>query len=140
MEVDSSEVFHATQFEPLPVTSEAVARETRRDPVLARVYQSIVKGWCARVGGDKPYYERRNELTVHQGCILWGMREEKKRINALENESTNCSIYSKSQLILRNPGFQLCVNKSIKLALHAVLFGKHEERLAGQLISQKQIM
>ena len=74
MEVDSSEVFHATQFEPLPVTSEAVARETRRDPVLARVYESIVKGWSARIGGDKPYYERRNELTVHQGCILWGMR------------------------------------------------------------------
>ena len=43
MEVDSSEVFHATQVEPLPVTSEAVARETRRDPVLARVYESIVK-------------------------------------------------------------------------------------------------
>ena len=73
-EVDSSEVFHATQFEPLPVTSEAVARETRRDPVLAKVYESIVKGWSARVDGDKPYYERRNELTVHQGCILWGMR------------------------------------------------------------------
>ena len=74
MEVDSSEVFHTTQFEPLPVTSEAVARETRGDPVLARVYESIMKGWPARVGGDKPYYERRNELTVHQGCILWGMR------------------------------------------------------------------
>ena len=74
MEVDSSEVFHATQFEPLPVTSEAVARETRLDPVLAWLYESIVKGWSARVGGDKPYYERRNELTVHQGCILWGMR------------------------------------------------------------------
>jgi len=73
-EVDSSEVFHATQFEPLPVTSEAVARETRHDPVLARVYKSVVKGWSVRVSGDKPYYERRNELTVHLGCILWGMR------------------------------------------------------------------
>ena len=72
--VDSSEVFHATQFEPLPVTSEAVAIETRRDPVLAKVYKSIVKGWSAHVDGDKPYYERSNELMVHQGCILWGMR------------------------------------------------------------------
>ena len=36
-EVDSSEVFHATQFFPLPVTSKAVARETRLDPVLAKV-------------------------------------------------------------------------------------------------------
>ena len=74
MGVDSSEVFHASQFVPLPVTSEAVARGTRRDPVLARVHESIVKGWSARIYGDKPYYERRNELTVHQGCILWGMR------------------------------------------------------------------
>ena len=44
MEVDSSEVFYATQFEPQPVTSEAAAGETRRDPVLAKVYESIVKG------------------------------------------------------------------------------------------------
>ena len=56
MGVDSSEVFHASQFLPLPVTSEAVARETRRDPVLARLHESIVKGWSARVDGDKPYY------------------------------------------------------------------------------------
>ena len=74
MGVDSSEVFHATQFVPLPVTSEAVARETRRDPVLARVQESIVRGWSARVDGDKPYYERRNELSIHQDYILWGMR------------------------------------------------------------------
>lgn len=74
LEVDSTEVFHASQFVPLPITSEAVARETRRDVVLARIHDSIVKGWSTRVEGDKPYYERRNELTVHQGCILWGMR------------------------------------------------------------------
>lgn len=65
-EVDSSEVFHATQFVSLPVTSKAVARETRRrNPVLARVYELIVKGWSARLDGDKSYYKRRNELTVH---------------------------------------------------------------------------
>ena len=73
-EVDSSEVFHAIQFELLPVTSEAVARETRRDPILTRVYESIGKGWSIRINGDKPYYELRNELTVHQGCIVWGIR------------------------------------------------------------------
>ena len=32
MGVDSSEVFHATQFASIPVTSEAVSRETRHDP------------------------------------------------------------------------------------------------------------
>ena len=73
-EIDSSELLQATQFELLPVTSEAVARETRRDSILARVYESIVKGWSVRIDGVKPYYERRNELTAHQGCILLGIR------------------------------------------------------------------
>ena len=85
--MDSSEVFHATQLELLPVTSKAVARETRRDPILARVYESIVKGWSVRIDRDKPYYKRRNELTVHQGCILWGIRvviPNKLRGNVLE--------------------------------------------------------
>ena len=66
--ISVSPVLLAEQY-PLPRT-----RETRRDPVLARVHESIVKGWSARIDGDKPFYERRNELTVHQGCILWGMR------------------------------------------------------------------
>ena len=57
MGVDSSEVFHANQFVSLPVTSEAVATETRSDPVLARIHESIVKGWSAHVDGDKPYYK-----------------------------------------------------------------------------------
>jgi hypothetical protein len=71
--VDAAEVFHATQLNILPVTSESVAKETQRDPILARVYDSIVKGWSARFEGDKPYHDRQSELTVHQGCILWGM-------------------------------------------------------------------
>ena len=67
-------MFHATQFELLLVASKAVARETGRDPVLARVYESIIKGWSVRIDGDKPYYEWCNEQTVHQGCFLLGIR------------------------------------------------------------------
>ena len=51
-----------------------VANETLRDPILSRVYQSILKGWSVRVEEDRPYYERRSEPAVHQGCFLWGMR------------------------------------------------------------------
>ncbi|CAB4018994.1 Transposon Tf2-9 poly, partial [Paramuricea clavata] len=46
--VDAAEVFHATQLNILPVTSESVAKETNRDPILARVYDSIVKASCKR--------------------------------------------------------------------------------------------
>ncbi|CAB3983983.1 Hypothetical predicted protein [Paramuricea clavata] len=51
--VDAAEVFHASQINILPVTSESVAKETQRDPILARVYDSIVKGWSPRFEGDK---------------------------------------------------------------------------------------
>ena len=72
--VDAGEAFHTSQLNILPVASASVAKKTRRDLVLERVHESIVMGRSVRVEGDKPYYERKNELTVHQGCILWGMR------------------------------------------------------------------
>ena len=73
-DLDSSDVFYSTQFDPLPVTCELIAKETQRDPELARVYEAILKGWSQHTEGEKPYHNRRNELSVHQGCILWGMR------------------------------------------------------------------
>ena len=69
-DLDSSDVFYSTQFDPLPVTCELVAKETQRDPNLARVYEAILKGWSERPEGDKLYHNRRNELSIHQGCIL----------------------------------------------------------------------
>jgi hypothetical protein len=34
--LDAEEIFHISHFETLPVTSDAIARETRRDRVLSR--------------------------------------------------------------------------------------------------------
>ena len=72
--MDSSEVFHATQFELLPVTSEAVARETRRDPILARVYEYIVKGWSIRIDvshdQNVPYIACMGVLTQLTLCLV----------------------------------------------------------------------
>jgi hypothetical protein len=39
------EIFHISHFETLPVTSDAIARETRRDRVLSRVYEQVKNGW-----------------------------------------------------------------------------------------------
>jgi alpha-L-fucosidase len=36
---------YALFFETLPVTSDAIARETRRDRVLSRVYEQVMNGW-----------------------------------------------------------------------------------------------
>ena len=47
----------------------------RRDPLLARVLHYIEHGWPEQ--GDlefRPFWSRRTELSVMDGCILWGNR------------------------------------------------------------------
>ena len=49
---------------------------TRKDPVLSRVYRYISVGWPDAEVDEalRPYKFRRNELSVLDGCILWGSR------------------------------------------------------------------
>lgn len=43
---------------------------------MSRIYQLTASGWndAANTTELKPFYNRRLELSVHQGCILWGGR------------------------------------------------------------------
>ena len=59
----------------LPVTSRDIKTWTDRDPVLSRVRNLVLKGWKDTSEEDlRPYQQRRNELSVHDGCLLWGSR------------------------------------------------------------------
>ncbi|CAB4017152.1 PREDICTED: LOW QUALITY PROTEIN: uncharacterized protein K02A2.6-like [Paramuricea clavata] len=68
-------LFYATQFEPLPVTAEQVKRETQRDPLLVKVHELVMKG-CSTPQDEaiKPFYQRKDELTVHCGVLMLGHR------------------------------------------------------------------
>ena len=64
------------RLETLPVGADHVADWTASDPVLQRVVRRVHHGW-----GDKcsdkslePYYLRKDELSTHNGCVLWGNR------------------------------------------------------------------
>ena len=60
----------------LPITALDIASATRKDPVLARVYDSSLHGWPSVVADPvlQTYFSRRHELSVDQGCVLWGLR------------------------------------------------------------------
>jgi hypothetical protein len=60
----------------IPVTARAIASETARDPVLARVKQLALSGWPQYMKEEEiqPYFQRRTELSVDQDCVLWGTR------------------------------------------------------------------
>ena len=72
---DPVEMFHVDQLQALPVSSTQMRRETQRDIVLSKVYLYLLNGWPDKPDKDiAAYYSRRNELTLTQGCILWGIR------------------------------------------------------------------
>lgn len=59
-----------------PITDRQVERWTSRDPILARVREYVGRGWPKGVINPcfAPYYQRRDELSIQGGCLLWGAR------------------------------------------------------------------
>ncbi len=69
-------VNYFSQVEDLPVSAKEIAEATRKDPILSRVWEYTAQGWPNHVTDEevKPYFCRRTELSVDQGCVLWGIR------------------------------------------------------------------
>lgn len=68
-------LFNICQLESLPVTATQLATATRKDSTLSKVLRYTLKGWPSEVPPDvSPFFSRRDELTVENGCILWGSR------------------------------------------------------------------
>ena len=58
-----------------PVTVNGIRTWTRRDPVLAQVLQFVEQGWPNHCDSTlSAYSSRKTELSVLDGCILWGSR------------------------------------------------------------------
>ncbi|XP_031571846.1 uncharacterized protein K02A2.6-like [Actinia tenebrosa] len=73
--IDPVTVLQLTQFEPLPVTTEDVKKETRRDPLLSRVREYTETGWPTQYPPElAAFHVRQSELTIQDGCLLWGNR------------------------------------------------------------------
>ena len=73
-ETPAVDVFTVAQLDSLPVTAEQLGKCTRQDPLLSKVRRFIKSGWPQEVKGClKPYWNRRNELSVEGDCVLWGI-------------------------------------------------------------------
>lgn len=76
-EGNSSEptIFNLSQMESLPVTATQLERATRNDLTLSRVLRFTKGGWPRQVEESlRPFWLRRQELTVEGDCLLWGIR------------------------------------------------------------------
>jgi hypothetical protein len=60
-----------------PITSSQIRVLTDQDPTLSKVKVWILSGWpCKPPEAEefRPYFHRKSELSVDEGCVLWGNR------------------------------------------------------------------
>ena len=64
------------EIDTLPVTAKQIAKQSARDSMLGSVLQAVQHGGWPQVVSKElmPFYRRRTELTVNEGCLLWGRR------------------------------------------------------------------
>ena len=63
-------------IEESPVCASDIRRWTAKDPILSKVLRYVTRGWPHLVTEVEisPFFRRRHELSVEDGCILWGAR------------------------------------------------------------------
>ena len=68
-------VFNIAQMEALPVNVRQLRAATGSDPILSKVLRYTKGNWPKQIPRClQPFFDRRFELTVEEGCLLWGYR------------------------------------------------------------------
>ncbi|KAL5505227.1 hypothetical protein EMCRGX_G006629, partial [Ephydatia muelleri] len=72
----------------LPVTSGKLKAYTARDTILSQVLTYTRQGWPTKIpDAMKPFWTRRDEITIEGDCLLWGLRvlvPQKLQVQVLE--------------------------------------------------------
>ena len=73
-----AEVIHLMEvMDASPLTSSQIRVWTEQDPILAKVKNFVLTGWPDNKPNEeqlRPYSNQRRELSIEQGCLLWGSR------------------------------------------------------------------
>ena len=75
-EADEVSLLYSSIVDTLPAIAKDIRKATRTDPLLSRVAVRILEGWSEDHPETelKPYFHRREELTMHQRVLMWGTR------------------------------------------------------------------
>lgn len=68
-------MFYFSHVGELTITSGDIGKATHTDRLLSRVQEYITNGWPNKLPDSEaelnPFFVRRNELSVDQGCVTW---------------------------------------------------------------------
>lgn len=79
LKIEDVQICHVKVFEAIPLTSDKIAEETAKDPILQQVYRYVHVGWPPK---DKfrshpelqVYFKVRDSLTIVNQCLLFQAR------------------------------------------------------------------
>ncbi|RUS87372.1 hypothetical protein EGW08_004826 [Elysia chlorotica] len=72
---DMETMFYTEVLEALPVSSATISKASRNDSVLSKAIYFTKHGWPTNSSDElRPFLHRKQELSVHQDCLLWGTR------------------------------------------------------------------
>lgn len=62
--------------EALLLDYNVIKSETKSDPILSRILSYVLDGWPSEIDIKelRPYFNRKNELYIELGCVMWGHR------------------------------------------------------------------
>ena len=119
--------FNISQIESIPGTSAQLRRATCRDVLLSKVLKYTKRGWPTEVKEPlRPFWNRRDELTIEDGCLLWGGRVVKLRVKLLKELHRDHSGMSWMKAVARSyvwwPGLDREIEEMVRgcLACQAV--------------------
>ena len=128
-------VFKITMEEAL-LDTELVVRETRKDPILSRVYGYTMEGWPAKLEDNvseemRECHRRKTELSTEQGCLIWGNRvviPRKLRQSVLDmlhlTHSGICGMKTLARSYVWWPNLNQDIENLVKTCVNCNRFGK----------------
>ena len=70
-----AQLFNLRQIEAVPVSASEIRKSMARDTQLSAVFRYTKEGWPSEYNPVlRPYFARREELTIEDGILLWGQR------------------------------------------------------------------
>nr|XP_039248898.1 uncharacterized protein K02A2.6-like [Styela clava] len=74
---EEATILNINQVHTLPITPAKLRHATEKDPKLSRVLLYSINGWPAKeeiTNELLPFHRRKDEITVEEGMLLWGIR------------------------------------------------------------------